>query len=205
VATLDSSFQAFVQAVCLGDEAGALAVLTRDPALALARAGEGATRAVSTEFFLKALTHSLYAGDSLLHVAAAAHRPRLVKALLAAGAEVGAKNRRGAAALHYAADGSPTSDAAAQAATIAALLEGGAEPDAVDSGGVTALHRAVRNRCAEAVRALIDGGADVRRPNGRGTTALQLASMTTGKSGSGSAAAKAQQARIVELLEARGG
>jgi len=62
------------------------------------------------------------------------------------------------------------------------------------------LHRAVRNRCASAVRALIEGGADVGRPNGSGSTPIQLARWTTGRSGSGSSIAKAEQKVIVQLL-----
>jgi ankyrin repeat protein len=65
---------------------------------------------------------------------------------------------------------------------------------------VTPLHRAVRTRCAAAVRALLDGGADARYPHGTGTSPLQLAARTTGRGGSGSAEAKAKQQMIVELL-----
>jgi len=80
------------------------------------------------------------------------------------------------------------------------LLEAGADPNAVDKGGVTPLHRAIRNRCASAVRALIEAGADVRRPNGSGSTPIQLAHWTTGRNGSGSSIAKAEQKVIVRLL-----
>jgi hypothetical protein len=84
------------------------------------------------------------------------------------------------------------------------LLDAGAEPNATDKGGTTPLHRAIRNRCAPAVEVLLARGADVTRPNGRGSTAWQLATWTTGKGGSGSAAAKAEQAEILQLLEAHG-
>ena len=67
------------------------------------------------------------------------------------------------------------------------------------------LHRAVRNRCAAAVEVLLIGGADPARDNGRGSTPMKLAEMTTGKGGSGSAAAKEQQAEIVRLLTQYGG
>src|SRR5439155_16796505 len=119
------------------------------------------------------------------------------------GADVRARNRRGAQPLHYAADGIPGSahwDPKAQRNTVVALLEAGADPNAVDKGGVMPLHRAVRNRCAAAVRALIEGGADVGRPNGSGSTPIQLAHWTTGRSGSGSSIAKAEQKVIVRLL-----
>jgi ankyrin repeat protein len=66
------------------------------------------------------------------------------------------------------------------------------------------LHRAVRTRCAPAVRALLDGGADARRTNKSGSTPMQLATQMTGRGGSGSPEAKAQQALIVQLLERHG-
>jgi ankyrin repeat protein len=69
---------------------------------------------------------------------------------------------------------------------------------------VTPLHRAVRTRCATAVRALLDCGADARRQNGSGSTPIRLATLHTGRGGSGSAEAKAQQAEIVRLLEQHG-
>jgi hypothetical protein len=53
------------------------------------------------------------------------------------------------------------------------------------------------------VKVLLERGADPRRKNGNGSTPLQLARGTTGKSGSGSPAAKAQQAEILRLLSNR--
>lgn len=76
----------------------------------------------------------------------------------------------------------------------------GADPNAIDKSGVAPLHRAVRNRCAAAVRALIDGGADPRAPNRNGSIPLLLVTQNTGRGGSGSAEAKAQQKEIVRLL-----
>ena len=105
-------------------------------------------------------------------MAAAARRLAIANRLLAAGAIVRAKNRRGAEPLHYAVDGGPGNpawDPAAQVAMIETLLAAGADPNATDKGGVTPLHRAVRNRCADAVRALLEGGADPRRSNGNGS------------------------------------
>jgi len=93
----------------------------------------------------------------------------------------------------------------AQQGTVLALVALGADPDAVDKNGTTPLHRAVRNRCATAVEALLDAGADPRATNGKGSTALQLAHWTTGRGGSGSPDARAQQAEIVRLLRAAGG
>jgi hypothetical protein len=78
----------------------------------------------------------------------------------------------------------------------------GADPNAFDKNGTAPLHRAVRNRCAAAVEALLEVGADPRATNGKGSTAMQLAHWTTGRGGSGSSQARAQQAEIVRLLTA---
>jgi ankyrin repeat protein len=69
---------------------------------------------------------------------------------------------------------------------------------------VTPLHRAVRTRCAAAVRLLIDHGADARQVNARGSTPLHLAVQTTGRGGSGRAEARQQQTEIIRLLIANG-
>lgn len=52
----------------------------------------------------------------------------------------------------------------------------------------------------EAANALIRNGADPRLKNKSGSTPLHLAVHSTGKSGSGSDAAKAEQRRIIALL-----
>jgi hypothetical protein len=70
--------------------------------------------------------------------------------------------------------------------------------------GVAPLHRAVRNRCAAAVRSLIEGGADPKAPNRNASTPMLLATLNTGKSGSGSPAAKEQQQEILCLLKKHG-
>jgi hypothetical protein len=98
--------------------------------------------------------------------------------------------------------GSVAWDPRRQVAVIRHLISAGADPDASAAGGVTPLHRAVRNRCAAAVRALLDAGADPLPPNDSGSTAFTLAQQTTGRSGAGSAEAKAQQAEIIEVLDA---
>src|SRR5262249_42060941 len=139
--------------------------------------------------------------------AAAAYRLDVVRQLLAAGADVRARNRRGAEPLHSAAVGRPGSDAwnpPAQAATIALLIEAGADPNAAGMDGATPPHRAVRTRCAAAVAALLDGGADAARRNKGGSTPLRLAGLTTGRGGSGSPDAKAQQQEILRLFERHG-
>jgi hypothetical protein len=203
----DSALLELVRAIAAGDDATSLRLLAASSALARAHIEEGATRRAAKEYFLDGIQHYAYGGDTALHIAAAGYRREVAKALIAAGADVRARNRRGAEPLHYAADGipgSPSWNPREQAATIAVLLAAGADPNATDKSGVTPLHRAVRTRCAAAVRALLDGGADARRVNGSGSTPLQLAAQTTGRGGSGSAEAKAEQAEIVRLLEQYG-
>ncbi|HEX3257089.1 MAG TPA: ankyrin repeat domain-containing protein [Pseudonocardia sp.] len=190
----DGSLTPFCRAIAARDTAAALSLVTRE--LAHARVDTG-------DFWLAAIDHYVYGGDTALHVAAASHAVRVVRALIAAGADVAARNRRGAAPLHYAADGQPGApgwDPAAQAEAVTALLQAGADPNATDKSGVTALHRAVRTRCAAAVAALLAGGADPARPNRSGSTPRSLATRTTGRGGSGSAAARAQQREILDLL-----
>jgi ankyrin repeat protein len=88
----------------------------------------------------------------------------------------------------------------AQRDVISYLVEAGADPNAVDKSGVAPLHRAVRNRCSMAVSALLDHGADPLLMNKTGSTPLHLAVQTTGKSNSGTQAARDEQARIIGLL-----
>ena len=129
----------------------------------------------------------------------------MVEKLITIGADVRARNRRGAEPLHYAVDGEPGLPAwnpRTQSQIIAMLISAGADPNAVDKSGVAPLHR-VRNRCAAAVRALIDGGAP-RAPNKSGSTPMLLATQNTGRGGSGSSEAKAQQQEILRLLEEHG-
>jgi ankyrin repeat protein len=204
----DGSLMTFARAIAHGDRVRATALLAAAPELALARLAVGATRQAAKEHYLDELEHYLYAGDTALHIAAAAYEAGIVRELVNVGAIVAAANRRGAGPLHYAVDGTPGSarwNPFAQQETVLCLLEHGADPNAVDKGGTTALHRAVRNRCAAAVKALLDAGADPGAANGNGSTAMQLARWTTGRGGTGSAAARAQQEEIIGLLQAGGG
>jgi ankyrin repeat protein len=206
--TDDAALRRLMMAIAAAEDEAIAGLLSADPALAKAALQEGATRAAAAESFLTAIRHYVYAGDTALHVAAAAHRPDLAGRLIGLGADIAARNRRGAMPLHYAADASPGWpgwNPAAQAATVAALIAAGADPNAADRNGVAPLHRAVRTRSAAAVAALLDGGADVLRANGNGSTPMMLATRQTGRSGSGSAEAKAQQAEIIALLERHGG
>jgi Ankyrin repeats (many copies) len=200
-------FWRFLQAIVADDAATASRLLAASADLVSAQLVQGATRRTALDFYLEDIQHYVYEGDAALHVAAAAYRHRIARKLLAAGADVRARNRRGAEPLHYAADGIPGAAAwnpNAQAATVNVLIEAGADPNATDKSGVTPLHRAVRTCCAAAVRALLDGGADTHRKNKNGSTPMQLAMRSTGRGGSGSPTAKAQQIEIVRLLEQHG-
>lgn len=202
----DAELRRLMSAIALADDAAMLDLLTTSPALCRATLKEGATRASAGNAFTE-INHQVYTGDTALHVAAAAHRPEIVSKFISLGADVAAKNRRGATALHYAADGIPGSpkwDPVAQSATVACLIASGADPNAVDLNGVTPLHRAVRTRCAAAASALLDGGADALRRNGNGSTPMMLATRQTGRGGSSSPEAKTQQVEIIRLLERYG-
>src|SRR2546425_1895874 len=193
----------FVRLVVNGEIDEVSRRLAASPSLATAPADIGATRQDESTFFFSEIAHYLYAGDTALHMAAAAFRRRVAELLVAHGADCRAKNRRGAEPLHYAADANRW-DPTAQAEMIKYLLLIGADPNAMDSAGVAPLHRAVRTRSLAAVRALLDGGANSRQPNKVGSTPLHLAVQTTGRGGSGSPQAREQQAGIVRLLLERG-
>jgi ankyrin repeat protein len=165
----------------------------------LATNGTLATLRSEDEFFVDEATHQLYAGDTALHMAAAAFQREVAEILVRNGADSRARNRRGAEPLHYAADTNHRAPAA-QYETIEYLLSAGAEPNATDNDGTAPLHRAVRTRSSEAVRALLKGGADVRKQNGSGSTPLHLAVQDTGRGGSGSEFAREEQRKIVAIL-----
>jgi len=196
---------ALVRAIAADEKQVIAALLKGDPSLALQSLAAGATRASAAAHYIEDVEHYLYEGDTALHAAAAAYRRDSAMRLLAKGADVSARNRRGAQPLHYAADGGPTLrtwDPSTQAETVACLIEAGADPNAFDKSGVAPLHRAVRTRSTGAVRELLGGGADPRLKNRSGSTPLDLATMTTGRGGSGTLAAKREQEAIMKLLEA---
>jgi len=196
-----------VEVIVSGDSETAIRLLNASPHLAKERAARGAIRQASKENFFDRIKHYIYEGDTALHMAAAAKQTRIAEELISRGSDVRARNRRGAEPLHYAVDGGPGSpawDPNEQTMIIASLIRAGADPNATDKSGVAPLHRAVRNRCAAAVRALIEGGADPRAPNGNGSTPILLATLNTGKSGSGSLGAKEQQREILRILKEHG-
>ena len=198
-----SAFLDFVRLVVDGEIDEVSRRLATRPSFATGASEVGATRHGASTFFFSEIAHYLYAGDTALHMAAAAFRRPVAKVLVAYGADCHAKNRRGAEPLHYAADANHW-DPTAQAVTIEYIVSVGADPNALDSSGVPPLHRAVRTRSLPAVRALLDGGANPRAPNKAGSTPLHLAVQTTGRGGSGSQHARQQQAGIIRLLLERG-
>lgn len=198
-----SAFVDFIRFIVAGEEIEIARRLHENPALAAISSPIGATRQKGKPYFFPATGHYLYAGDTALHMAAAAHSVSIAKILISNGADCRARNRRGAEPLHYAADGNRR-DEEAQALMIQYLVSRGARPDAVDKSGVAPLHRAVRTRSLPAVRALLDHGANPRLANKSGSTPLHLAVQTTGASGSGSEEARRQQAEIILLLLSRG-
>lgn len=185
-------------AIAERDHDAALALLTRAPSLvrtSLAR---------SDEFFLAERFAQIYEGDTALHAASFSYDKEMARVLIAGGADIRARNRRGAEPLHAAVIGnpiSPTWNPEEQCDVIIFLVESGADPNAAAVGGVTPLHRAVRNRCSAAVETLLRAGADPGLPNDSGSTAADLASLTTGRGGSGSVEAKVEQRIILDLLK----
>jgi hypothetical protein len=184
-------------AIAAGDRAVVRAALDAAPALVTARLAR------RDEFFLAGCGAQLYEGDTALHAAAFAYDAEIARDLVARGAAVRARDRRGAEPLHAAVNGAPGAghwNPARQVAVIAYLVDVGADPDATASGGVTPLHRAVRNRCSAAVGTLLRLGADPRSANDHGSTPSDLARRATGRGGTGSEAARSEQRRIIDLL-----
>jgi ankyrin repeat protein len=202
-----SEIRTLFRSIASGDAAASFRLLKESPQLAVEAIPIGATRDASTPYFLDAIAHHVYAGDTALHIAAAAYQADIARELVTLGANPRARNRLGSEPLHYAAVGAPGSthwSPEAQAATIAFLIPAGADPNATSKNGAAPLHQAVRTRCAAAVRALLAHGADPHRTNGSGSTPLHLAVQTTGRGGSGSAEAREQQAEIIRMLLAAG-
>jgi ankyrin repeat protein len=185
-------------AIAAGDHSVVKTSLQDAPSLATARLLR------DDEFFIPECHAQVYEGDTALHAAAFAYDLQTARDLVARGADVRARNRRGAQPLHAAVIGAPGStnwNPTRQRAVIDYLIAAGADPNSAARGGVTPLHRAVRNRCAGAVEALLQAGADPSRTNDRGSTPSDLARWTTGRGGVGSEAAKVQQRIIINLLE----
>src|SRR4051812_25982858 len=182
-------------AAIVADEARAVRLVRATPEIARARVGE--------ERLVEEVPHQLYVGDTALHLAAAALRPLAVGALIEAGADANAENRRGATALHYACDARPnagkTWNPSRQRSVIELLLAAGFDIEHTDKAGAAPLHRAVRARSPEAVRCLLERGARVDATHGsQRTTPLHIGTRSTGASGT--KGARAEQQEVVALL-----
>ena len=103
-----------------------------------------------------------------LHIAAWYSEPAVIEALLAAGAEVGARGHIGETALHFAARNN-------EPAVVETLLAAGAEVGARDRAGATALHFAARYNEPAVVEMLLAAGAEVGARDHTGETALHFA------------------------------
>ena len=152
--------------------------------------------------------HWIYVGDTFLHLAAAGYRVEIVKLLLSAGADPNAaRNRRKSTPVHYAADGfiaEPAFNEDQQVLTLTTLVQSGASIHAQDANGASPLHRAVRTRCAAAVRFLLDAGSDPAIKNKSGSSPFHLAVQNTGRGGSGEQKAIDAQREIIGEFIARG-
>ena len=113
-------------------------------------------------------------GRTPLHAAAMANAPRLIAALVAAGADVEARDRDDLTALHSAA-------VANAPAAIAALLEAGADIEARNRFGETPLIFAASRYAPTAIAALLEAGADPNAHTGSGNTALHRAAIKSGR------------------------
>jgi hypothetical protein len=197
---MPNAFQSLLSAILDDDRAKVKVLLDNDPALA--------QQSAARERLDSKIAHWIYSGDTALHVAAAGYRVEVAKTILAAGADpAAASNRRVSQPLHYAADGyleNPAWNPGRQVQMIRVLLDAGANINAQDKNGATPLHRAVRTRCAAAVKCLLDGGANPKIRNKPGSTAFHLAVQNTGRGGSGSESAREAQREIIEAFLERG-
>jgi ankyrin repeat protein len=186
-----------LRAILNDDRARAKELLKADRSLATCQIDEA--RLYESQIF-----HWMYVGDTALHLAAAGYRVEIARLLLAAGADPNSTtNHRQSGPLHYAADGyvnGPVWDAKRQVKTIRCLLDAGADVNAQDKNGATPLHRAVRTRCAAAVKYLLEAGSDPTLKNKPGSTPFHLAVQDTGRGGSGSDEARAGQRQIIDVF-----
>jgi ankyrin repeat protein len=198
-----TALQRLLRAIVSRDRAMVSRLLSESPDLARLAVTVGATRNAAEPYFFTEIAHYAYAGDTAVHIAAAAYEREIAEELVSRGANVSARNRRGAEPLHYAADGNPASDRwdpDAQYDVIEFLIRSGADPNSQDKSGVAPLHRAVRTRCTAAVRALLVNGADAVKRNKSGSTPLHLAVQNTGRGGTGTAVSRDEQEKIIRLL-----
>ena len=105
----EHALQALLRAIASRDQQTMSRLLAQSPALARMALRTGASRNDERTYYLEEIAHYAYAGDTPLHIAAAAYQRDIAEELVSSGANVSARNRRGAEPLHYAADGTPGS------------------------------------------------------------------------------------------------
>jgi len=197
---MQDRLQSLFEAIVRDDRSGVKDLLKQDSSLA---------NSTTAKAWLESqIAHWIYAGDTALHIAAAGYRLEIASMLLDAGADASAaKNHRSSQPLHYASDGHVESnswDAKRQVRMIELLLKSGADIHARDKNGATPLHRAVRTRCADAVKCLLNAGSDATLKNKPGSTPFHLAVQNTGRGGSGAEKAKTAQREIIQSFLQRG-
>ena len=107
------------------DHTAALDILSTAPSLATAR------MARADEFFLAERLAQVYEGDTALHAAGFSYDPKMARDLIARGAHIRARNRKGAEPLHSAVigvPGSPSWNPTRQRDVILYLIEAGLIP-----------------------------------------------------------------------------
>src|SRR5205807_10420829 len=91
-AASDAQLMTLARAIAAGDEQTAARLLAASPMLARACFVKGASRQSAHAYFLDRIGRYIYAGETALHVAAAAYRPDVARKPIAAGAVVRARN-----------------------------------------------------------------------------------------------------------------
>ena len=78
-----SELLALFRAIASDDRSRTTRLLKSSPLLALHAAENGATRQAAQHYYLRAVEHYVYAGDTALHIAAAGYRMDVVRELVA--------------------------------------------------------------------------------------------------------------------------
>jgi hypothetical protein len=127
MASVDDSMLQLMHMIATGETDLVAEMLSASPDLAHASLAVGATRQDAATYHLDAIEHYVYAGDTALHVGAAAHRLETVRALLDGGADPDRSNRSGSTPMQLATQttgrgGSGSPEAKVQQALIVELL-----------------------------------------------------------------------------------
>jgi hypothetical protein len=163
-------------AIAAGDRALARTLLDAVPSLVTARLAR------RDEFFIDRCHAQVYEGDTALHAAAFAYDCQMARDLVARGAGIRARNRRGAEPLHAAVIGEPGTanwNPARQRAVIGYLIGVGADPDAAAPAVTPRIGSP--NRCSAMSR--LPGPPPTSPGQRYGSTPSDLARWTTGRGG----------------------